>query len=229
MAEANDAHLLGIPTELRLQIYGYVVGAPRKVTIAILDAAYIEFKDVKHEEDYEAQWGPSMLLRSCKTIYSEAVPVLYGSTLFEFDVESGKQRLELGETAGIPLASPLPQWTALKLVQGARLNVYGDDIERFDILLGRLESLLSSLDNCRRLKKLDIGLYPRLRPAPHSSHSAKRTWSQIIEALQGIGCQGRVCVLRTCFPEQGDDESEMKDLAVALGVDVTEDEDIEVD
>jgi hypothetical protein len=78
--------LLGLPSEIRLQILETVLLYPNKARMTFV----CSWSSTK----FEYRWG-SRLLRTCRTLYREAGTVLYGKPLFSFVIKYRSLRHEV--------------------------------------------------------------------------------------------------------------------------------------
>ncbi|KAL1795321.1 hypothetical protein ACET3X_007137 [Alternaria dauci] len=93
-SQSNDpgaASLLGIPPELRNQIYGYLLIDCEPITI--FDKVDDEFDDKEPIRRVSDFIGSPDIIHTCRQIYHEALGVLYGQNVFRFQYSLRHKRL----------------------------------------------------------------------------------------------------------------------------------------
>lgn len=95
-AQHPNASLLGIPLELRLQIYSYVLAQTKGIpAFSIYDNIGIGHNHRQSVRRYKLLFGPSpysvpSILLVCRSIYEEAVAAWYDSQTVELRIFSGR-------------------------------------------------------------------------------------------------------------------------------------------
>ncbi|KAH7036248.1 hypothetical protein B0J12DRAFT_268335 [Macrophomina phaseolina] len=111
MAQSRpEATLLGLPAELRLYIYGYLLGLTKSKRLPgyVCRRAMNEECEIVNSRPLNEFCGYTSLLLTCRLVYNEAVEVLYASTILN-SPKSGKMPvLSLNTSQSQIVGSQLP-------------------------------------------------------------------------------------------------------------------------
>jgi hypothetical protein len=123
MSNQPRCYLLELPTELRLEIYSHIFTLTHSVILAVVDSVYVKFNGITPGR-YKPRWIYGNLLQTCRTIYREAAPALYGQAHFTIDIEDGViQRIEENDTPAKHISETVSACRTLPVIRHAMLTL----------------------------------------------------------------------------------------------------------
>lgn len=207
MASNPPCHLLDLPPELRLEIYGWLFDAALEVQLDVLDDIFI---DADITGPPEAFLGVK-LLQTCRIIHKEAEPILYHHAVFNLEVADGEERLDDDHLA-VNLGSIHNCRYLLHRIRMAKLTMYST---RFPVDIGKLTlhiaAVLDAMEQGRHVKRLTIDFTERFYD--WDEESDKAVVAAVCLQLESIRCEGEV-ILRG---RNGASRLQLQSLAEKLG------------
>ena len=155
-AATKPFRIMDLPPELRLHIYDQII--PEHRFILVLGGLVYHDTSGKYNVG-PARYAPGTvsLLRCCKTIHREALPVLFEkSTLYIQLWDAAVQaRCHANSTIWKVLGN-VADYAALRHAERVVLSVCSDEEADNAALRHTIEETLGGLDYCRSVKRLDI-------------------------------------------------------------------------
>lgn len=218
----QQATFLGLPAELRLQIYGHLFSDSRNAKLAVLDKVYDEAAAFNHYGELARQ--RKAILQVCRLTSHEAAEVLYNRTTFEvrlraddddyrrlMDVISSRPPRPLGE---------IGQCAVLRRIRNLKLEIQplaylyqcktAFDV---DLYVSRVSALLQALSCGTGLRRLQLGF---TFPEAVDQGTALQV-PRILAALEKLEVSGGVEVACNEFTMLWTREHRLKTFVLAMG------------
>lgn len=165
-------HLLRIPPELRLEIYGHLFPTQIRNYECIGNHPAL-IRCLKETQTNGA------ILRTCREIYNEALPVLYSKTTFEFTPTPLTGM-------GVSRSRVLKAFADIAQMKKVKIHIYlpagQEDVEATVVVT---KALLDKLDHCKYVQELELDLHTREGQLDRESKT-------ILNVYKNVQCLGAV-------------------------------------